>query len=243
MSPAKYQTGDKRKQFNTMTRLFLINHPDTEPGYHKRKISDVNYLSWNTKKSHWRKFIQRDGVYLYNGSPIASTLCFWGEYEPYSKATIISKKKPKAIHTDLRAVRLLPPMPPKALNTDPYVFGCFRHICCRRGNVKYQKGDILIFGTFIEDDLFAFDTVIVVEKLVPCHLVPTKDQYRLASIDPLQPNIPYDFVDGVVYSPDTKYYSFVPCRPNCNPNDVKTNGFTKPTLDTRALFSRGASKG
>lgn len=224
-----------------MARLFLLNHPDAEPGYRKRTIGSVNIRSWNATNSHWRKFIQRDGMYLDNNTPKLSSLCFWGEYEPYSQATIISKTKPKAIHTDLSPVRLLPPRPKNALNTDPYVYGCFRNICCRR-MAKYQKGDILIFGTFLSDTIFEFDTVIVVEKLVPCHYVPANDQYRLASIDPLSKN-PYDFVDGVAYSPDTKYYSFVPCRSNCKTDYVKTNGFTKPILDTKALLNRCASKG
>ena len=43
-----------------MARLFLLNHPDAEPGYRKRTIGSVNIRSWNATNSHWRKFIQRD---------------------------------------------------------------------------------------------------------------------------------------------------------------------------------------
>lgn len=224
-----------------MARLFLLNHPDAEPGYHKRTIGSVNNLSWNATISHWRKFIQRDGMYLDNGTPKSSSLCFWGEYEPYSQATIIRKTKPKAIHTDLRPVRLLASMPPKALNTDPYIYGCFRNICCRR-RAKYQKGDILIFGTFQSGTIFEFDTVIVVKEIISCHRIPANDQYRLASIDPLI-NPPFDFVDGVVYSPEEKYYSFIPCLPQCDFKKAANLGFAKPFLDTNALFGQKAKHG
>lgn len=224
-----------------MARLFLLNHPATEPGYHKRILGSVNILPW-TKHIHRRKFIKRDGLYLEKEKLISSTLCFWGEYEPYSEATIISKTTPKAIHYNLLPVRSLPPMPNGALNTDPYVFGCFRNICCRRGATKYQPGDILVFGYFRTDSIFEFEAVVVVEKLVPCLLVPANDQYRLASVVPLK-NAPESFVDGVVYSPKlkSKYYSFVPCLPNCNAS--QTIEFTKPILDTIALFGKRAKKG
>lgn len=221
-----------------MTRLFLLNHPDVEPGYHKRKIGSVNILPWNNGKSHWRKFISREGVYLDRGVQKSSNLCFWGEYEPYSMATIISKTKPRAIHADLKPVRMLPSMPTGALNTDPYVYGCFRNICCRRGNTKYQKDDILVFGTFKSNTIFEFDTVIVVEKLVPCGLVPIGDQYRLASIDPLKQS-PIDFIDGAVYNPDSQYFSFVPCLPNC----TSSGHFKKPFLDVKQLFGLTAHNG
>lgn len=223
-----------------MARLFLLNHPDSEPGYPKRKIGSVNTLHWNTMNTHWRKFIQRSGVYLHNGIPLSADLCFWGEYEPYSKATIISKTKPKAIHTDLQPVHVLPPRPQHALNTDPYVYGCFRNICCRR-MAKYQKGDILIFGSFKTDTIFEFDTVIVVEKLVSCNLLSVDDQYRLASIEPLR-NPPSGFIDGLVYTAQAQYYSFVPCFPNCT-NRAATHKYQKPILDTNALFGRTAKQG
>lgn len=223
-----------------MARLFLLNHPDTEPEYHKREIGSVNILPWNTRNVHWRKFIQRRGRYLRQGVPVSADLCFWGEYEPYSKATIISKTTPKAIHTDLQPVHMLPPRPQHALNTDPYVYGCFRNICCRR-MAKYQKGDILIFGTFKTDIIFEFDTVIVVEKLVPCNFLSVNDQYRLASIEPLQ-NPPSDFIDGLVYTPKAQYYSFVPCSPKCT-NSAATHKYQKPILNTNALFGRTAKQG
>lgn len=222
-----------------MARLFLLNHPATEPGYHKRRIGSVCTVPWTTRL-HRRKFIKFDGLYLEKGTLKSSTLCFWGEYEPYSDATIIGKTTPKAIHCNLLPVKSLPPMPYGALNTDPYVFGCFRNICCRRGKTKYQPGDILVFGYFRKDSIFEFDTVIVVEKLVQCHLVPANDQYRLASIDPLK-NAPEDFVDGVMYSPQLKYYSFVPCLPNCGHH--QTIKYAKPILDTVAIFGKKAKKG
>ena len=224
-----------------MARLFLLNHPATEPGYHKRRIGSVCTVPWTTRL-HRRKFIKFDGLYLEKGTLKSSTLCFWGEYEPYSEATIISKTTPIAIHYNLLPVRSLPPMPNGALNTDPYVFGCFRNICCKRGTTKYQPGDIIVFGYFRTDSMFEFDTVIVVENLVPCNFVPANDQFRLASINPLK-NAPETFVDGVMYSPKlkSKYYSFVPCLPNCNVS--QTIEFTKPILDTIALFGKNAKKG
>ncbi len=134
-------------------------------------------------------------------------------------------------------------LPMDALDTDPYVYGCFRNICCEIKRQKYQHGDIIIFGHFISDSKFEFDTVIVVNKNIPCVQVPTNDQYRLASIDPLSPNIPEYFYDGIMYNKDTKYYSFVPCIPACNANGtdaVIANTFKKPILDVYTMFGRKA---
>lgn len=225
-----------------MARLFFCNHPINEPGYRKRTLGSINQHPWNTTK-HKRKFIKRDGIYLDNGIQKSCLLYFWGEYEPYSQSTYISKTKPKGVHYDIKPVKNLPPMPMGALDTDPYVYGCFRNICCEIKRQKYQHGDIIVFGHFISDSKFEFDTIIVVNKPVPCGLVPTHDQYRLASIDPLFPKIPDCFYDGIMYNKDTKYYSFVPCIPACNANGtdaIITNTFKKPILDVYTMFGRKA---
>lgn len=225
-----------------MARLFFSSHPMNEPGYNHRVIGNTNYHPWNTTK-HRRKFIKRDGIYLDNGVQKSCLLYFWGEYEPYSQSTYISKIRPKGIHYDLCPVKSLPAMPIGALDTDPYVYGCFRNICCEIKTQKYQHGDIITFGKFITDSQFEFDTVLVVDKAVPCSQVPINDQYRLASIDPLVPNIPECFYDGIVYTPNTQYYSFVPTIPACKIEDADSSiaqRFKKPVLDVFALFRRKA---
>jgi len=195
-----------------MARLFIHNHPAKEPPYANTTIGHVNTILWNTTKKHWRKFMERQGKFLDNDIVKQAELYFWGEYEPYSGATIIQPNGcPIAVHRNMKPVRLLPPMPRGALNTDPYVFGCFRNVCCWRGNTIYRKGDVILFGTFISADKFELDTVIVVEQLLDKAVLNSTDQYYLASVKPIINPKHNDFVDGIIYSPDHSMYSFVPC--------------------------------
>lgn len=224
-----------------MARLFLISHSDKEPAYKFNAMKDVNVLSWNNTLRHWRKFINREGIYLDNGTPKTSSLCFWGEYEVYSNATIINTiVSPLAIHYNLLPARHFLPISKNFINTDPYVYGCFRHICCRRGNKQYKQNDIIVFGKFIDSTHFEFDTVIVVRGLVETSNVPLSDQYYNASILPLVlQKSPYNnFVDGEIYSSTKPYYSFVPCLPKClkinddgEYSETVPMHFVKPVLD------------
>lgn len=203
-----------RQKFNTMATIYFLNHPANEPGYHFRKIGSRNSFHWNTSGQHWRKFIKREGNYINNsGMLIKDELYFWGEYEPYSDSVYVQKKHPYAVHSNLKPVGSLPPRPYGALNTDPYVYGCFRNICCRRRGKRYQSGDVLVFGTMdISSNTMEFDTIIVVDELIPISALNPNSQYHLASVKPLV-NPPKDYVEGLMYKEKKQYYSFVPCLP------------------------------
>lgn len=219
-----------------MAKLYFVNHPNKEPGYQHRKIGDINVHNWN-RGTHHRKFIKWRGEFL-NGT---NNLCygdiyFWGEYEPFSESTIISKSRPKAVHSNLKPVASIPPMPISADNTDPYVFGYFRNYCCRRGNRKYVPRDVILFGTFINDTTFELDTVLVVEKLIPISTLSPNDQYFLASIKPIicraVANKRDTFVEGLVYhkANPNGLFSFTPCTTSLD------NCKSKPTIDVYAAF-------
>lgn len=221
-----------------MATLYFLNHPADEPGYKTRKIGSPNSFSWNDTRQHWRKFIVRNGKYL-DGMGILKNddLYFWGEYEPNSDSTYVQKRTPYAVHYNLKPVRTLPSMPDEALNTDPYVYGYFRNICCRRRGNDYQKGDVLVFGTMdINANTIEIDTVIVVGSIENvCNLNPN-GQYYLAAVKPLKNN-PIDYVEGLMFNGEESYYSFVPCLPASRIHNTKTkysqaaNIFKKPILN------------
>lgn len=183
-------------------------------------------------------------MYLNDGFPLSCCLYFWGEYEPSSLARVVNNKHPKAVHTDLTPAKELK-KPKDRQNTDPYVYGCFRNICCqRKDNFDYIHGDMLIFGTYVSTSEFDFDTVIVVDKMVPCADVPHEDQYYLACIEPIS-SIKDNFADGIIYNPETRYYSFVPCIPQSKINSsmgmIDYNAtciLKKPRLNLKAIFGR-----
>ena len=216
-----------------MSRIFFLNHPDGEPSYSRGPIEGIT-IPWNTTKTHKRKFIKRDGKYLdESGKEIEDKLFFWGEYEPDSVATVISTTKPQAVHTTLCPVRTLLPMPNNAANTDPYVYGCFRNICCRRRwNSNYQPGDILVFGTMdIKTNSIEVDTIIVVKEIVPVSYLSPTDEYYLAAVMPMKKQ-KETFVEGMMYSSDSKYFSFVPCLPAGTLTDTDaTRIYKKPIIN------------
>lgn len=158
-----------------MANIYFVKHPHQEPNYGTTKVGDRVRVLWTTNE-HRRKFIKHDGKYLTNNGIIDyAPLYFWGEYEPYSCATIIqSEGCPKAIHDDLKSVRdisttinpicLYPQPQHNGLNTDPYVFGDrFRYICCMKKELEklgLKKGDVIIFGNVVRSS-FCFDTVFV----------------------------------------------------------------------------------
>lgn len=215
-----------------MSRIFFLSHPNDEPSYRGVSIGGTITISWNTK-THKRKFIKREGKYVDKSGKITEDkLFFWGEYEPDSVATVISTTKPIAVHTTLRPVSTLLPMPNNAANTDPYVYGCFRNICCRRGNTKYHPGDILVFGTMnVQKNSIEVDTIIVVKEIAPVSSLLPTDEYFLAAVMPMKEQ-KKDFVEGVIYSSKSEYFSFVPCLPAGSLTDTNAaSAFKKPIID------------
>lgn len=228
-----------------MAKIYFLNHPANEPGYPSRKIGSPNSFTWNNRGKHWRKFINRNGQYLdHAGNLINDKLYFWGEYEPYSDSIYVQKRRPYAVHSNLKPVIVLLPMPHGALNTDPYVYGYFRNICCRRKGHKYQKDDVLVFGEMdIVKNTIEIDTVIVVEDFGDVSKLNKQGQYYLAAVKPLK-NPPIDYVEGLKYN-GKSYFSFVPCLPASRVNIngiqkhiVAASRFTKPLLNLNLFGTR-----
>lgn len=215
-----------------MARIFFLSHPGDEPSYRGVSIGGTITIPWNTK-THKRKFIKREGKYVDKSGKITEDkLFFWGEYEPDSVATVVSTTKPKAVHTTLHPVRTLT-MPKKhAANTDPYVYGCFRNICCRRGNTNYHPGDILVFGTMdVQTNSIEVDTVIVVDEIVLVSTLSHTEEYYLAAVKPME-KTHKDFIEGKLYGSESEYFSFVPCLPAGSLSDTNAaSAFKKPIID------------
>lgn len=219
-----------------MPKIFFLNHPDKEPRYPKSApIRSIIRVPWNCSTKHKRKFIMRQGAYISGKNVISDTLYFWGEYEPPTHAVLVKTTIPKAVHYKLTPVTSLPA---KAQNTDPYVYGCFRNICCRRHKkVKYSPGDVLVFGKMdSSNNTIEIDTVIVVEKMELVSKLSKTSQYYKASVLPLPIPRPRDYVEGLLYSAELGYFSFVPCLPASkinakgNKHILAARAFTKPIL-------------
>ena len=228
-----------------MAKIIIVNHPDQEPSYLNKTLFAVNPILWNCTQRHKRKFILRDGLYLDRSNNLVhDELYFWGEYEPYSNAIIINSVSPQAIHRDLLPVMELLPMPQgKHINTDPYVYGCFRNICCgRRREKEYSNGDIIIFGKVI-DNKVAIDTVLVVDKAIPVSDLSQTSQYYLAAAQRIFGNKFNNLIEGKMYTPMlTTSFSFVPCLPkekingNCiNLHSIAATQYKKPILQLNTL--------
>ncbi len=196
-----------------MAKIYFLNHPDREPRYPRASaIGSTTTIPWNCTKKHRRKFIVRKGSYLSGTSLISDILYFWGEYEPPTQAILAKTTVPKAVHNKLFPVTSLPV---NAQNTDPYVYGCFRNICCRRReNVRYQPDDVLVLGKMDSTtNTMEIDTVIVVEKMEKVRNLSKMSQYYKASVLPIPVPRPIEYVEGLHFSTERSYFSFVPCLP------------------------------
>lgn len=230
-----------------MPKIYFLNHPNNEPRYPKSAPIGSNIrVPWNCSTKHKRKFIVRRGAYLSGTNVFIDKLYFWGEYEPPTQAIMVKTTIPKAVHNKLTPVTSLPA---KAQNTDPYVYGCFRNICCRRRRiVKYYPGDVLVFGKMDStNNTLELDTVIVVEKIELVSKLSKASQYYKASVLPLPIPRPKDYVEGLRYRGKERYFSFVPCLPASkinakgNKHILAAGAFCKPVLHLN-LFGTTAHK-
>ena len=234
--------------------MFIVNHPAQEPTYGHGAIGDPADVKWNGTGKHHRKFIERNGLYL-NGigsSPEPGLLLFWGEYEPASSGRRIATgpASPKVIHDKLEPVKgknVIPPSckPGSCINTDPYVFGDeFYYCCCKRRKCnKYNKGDIILFGTAAGTPIkFHLDTVVVVKETRDVKAFSNTSNYWKCALDPRlhAKNPPTTVIVGETYSTNPDIFSFVPSHiatdkvfaPTKPVIDVTKYGF-KPITSTR----------
>jgi len=136
-------------------------------------VKDGNIKQWNDEP-HRRKFMEVEGTYCENGDPIDSTLHFWGEWEPQSDVTNISKPivdGPTCIHHPfwIRQNRYA-----GLQNTDPFVFGNqFQYAICQQhknGRATFlrdlDRGSVILFGSCKSKTQFVIDTVFVVRSWI-----------------------------------------------------------------------------
>lgn len=224
-----------------MPSIFFVNHPDKEPRYGRSRVGSQMIIPWNTTVTHRRKMIERSGVYLNIGAlnnPLKSDILFWGEYEVGSNCTIINTlQSPKAVHNFLPPVSSVAVIPPSGHNTDPYVFGdIFKYTCCRIGSINLKKGDVVVFGTYRNNNtgiatLFAIDTFFVVEDEKKINCISSNSQFYLAAIVP-NTKKRNTYFEARMWSPNAPYFSFVPCMPCNNSTAPKIAlGFKKPIID------------
>ena len=232
-----------------MSNVYIVTHPHDEPSYGRSPIGTRLSIGWNTASSHKRKFIKRSGSYLSDTMVHNADLYFWGEYEAGSECTVVSRTRPRAIHDVLIPARCVSSIPPEALNTDPYVFGNhFKYICCgmRKNGGKYQPGDVILFGKVSYDitlnrHFMCLDTVFVVKEVVPVDMSLNYTQYYKAGIEPTygKYNI---FYRGVPYSPDVKYFSFVPCKTDCSQDPLPMIDLTSLSFIVKKQFNSWTAK-
>lgn len=148
--------------------------------YNKDKI-----MLWNDAPMHRRKYICNNGKYVSydnEGRSILSDktkVVFWGEWEPQSKIIKINElksSKPTYMHEPLISKETGQQKISSLQNTDPYVFGkseldtSFYYCCCKQITGKGEKtamqelkiGNIILFGSYKDDEEFWLDTVFVV---------------------------------------------------------------------------------
>ena len=229
--------------------VYIVSHPQDEPSYNRKRPISRMSLGWNTSNRHKRKFIKRSGRYL-NGSTVHNAdIYFWGEYEACSECTVVSKNRPKAIHDVLIPARGVSPIPTSALNTDPYVFGNhFKHICCgiRKNGGEYHTGDVILFGKVFYDitldrHCMFLDTVFVVKDAVQVNMSLNYTQYYKAGIEPTYGKYKI-FYRGVPYSPDVKYFSFVPCKTDYSQGQLPKIDLTSLSFTINKQFNSWRAK-
>lgn len=237
-----------------MGRAILFNHPGGEPP--ARSLQDGR-CAWNTGRGHTRKFINADAQLAFPvGSdgrwgrhPSARSVGFWGEWEAPTSVTSLSGHEsglPMQLH------RLTTPgkPPPRAQNTDPWVFGPqMRYAICRQGAQPTLRalddGDVIFFGSVRKGEAgfdFLLDTAFVVAEGFPYGMSRRGCQVAdKAAIDGfyvetslMRGNASVEFGDQVLYNGrmlgdvTTAPFSFVPCIPF---QASQLAGFARPPIN------------
>ena len=196
-------------------KVWFVAHPyKSAPVYYKK------ICAWNISGSHRRKMITSDcanyiddkGV-LHSGQKIF----FVGEWECCSAVTKnVYKKTNNAdfsyIHTPFLTEY---DYAPQVMNTDPFVFGeNFYYTCCKIDE-SMQSGDIVIFGSYKNDDSkgIIVDTVIVLdEKIYRCEEPSFKFPSAYYDVTLSKQNVKNCVWTGLMHSENKNIFSFVPCK-------------------------------
>lgn len=237
-----------------MGRAILFNHPGVEPP--ARALRD-GWCAWNTGRSHTRKFIYadarlaipvgEDGRWMRRQA--SQSIGFWGEWEAPTTVTSLVGREP-GLPTQLhRLVRPGKP-PPRAQNTDPWVFGSqMRYAICRQESQPTLRalgdGDVIFFGSVRKGEAgldFMLDTAFVVAERFPyamsrrgCEIADEAaiDQFYVET-SLMRGNASVEFGHRVLYNGrmldrlTTAPFSFVPCGPF---RATQITGFARPCIN------------
>lgn len=225
--------------------------------------------SWNTGP-HKRKFLKQPGRSLsaLGGRPAASSLVFWGEYEP---PTALAKTYGEPLPDGPRHLFVPAPVPfhpndPPLMNTDPFVFGKhFFYSICKQNNKRgptalqrLARGSAILFGSGKGRSRFVVDTVFVVADYVDWDLANYREQlkdvvppeYFHATLEPiayemkvrdLSPSQTFRlYLGATVDQPYDGMFSFFPCLPA---KDGEAQGFARPVLRRPGIVTDNLTQG
>jgi hypothetical protein len=227
-----------------------LNHPGTELEFKRlnRDYFEENgkiIRAWNTRKTHFRKFICHKGEYINSigEMPIKSDLLFWGEWEGYSE--FVPSETEVITGTHFPFYRSCKGLEGNIQNTDPYIYGDeFKYATCKQKGklLNLEKGSLILFGSSYSYG-FVLDTVFVVGSCETKKSVYENDAknyteiYRNATLQHigyLNNNEPNNksIYSGVTYSENKEIFSYAPCKSMSKDNEV---GFPRVTFDFNEL--------
>ena len=225
---------------------------------------------WNTK-DHKRKFLVRPGKFVADRKLIEGQIEFWGEWEPESRVvqTIADPiaRGPRFIYDPYY---VLPDSYVGLQNTDPFVVGERFHYtgCQQRTSIGatqlrfLSRGSVVLFGACENRNVFALDTVFVVDRWVDHD----RENYsRVLSGVVSQPYSQVTISAWYQEPPDSRprtpsrrqeetwrlyfgashdmplggMYSFFPCQPYC----VGSKGFARPTINIPGVITNNLTQG
>ena len=246
----------------TSIRTIQFIHPGKEHVISKRHVKNgVCIYDWNgINKQHKRKFIKASGQYLDSNNKIQNDfIYFWGEWEPWSKVSLLHAKPPqgdypRCVHEPIYYSQSAPPSycHRRGKNTDPFVFGDhFLYSLCQQyrktGPTKLNwlsPGSLILFGSCMHprttNSYFALDTIFVVGErhgYKPADNVNNLDPYFSIHYNKIMGFKGRDLriftaYKGASYnSPFEGMYSFVPCKVG----ESGINGFERAKLTNADL--------
>lgn len=130
------------------------------------------FKRWN-RSAHKRKFLRCTGRRA--GKDIEEALHFWAEWEPESKVLAQIAEPLRHWPAFVYSPYYVPAHSYVGLqNTDPFVFGTnFFYTGCQQYTVNgptqlrfLERGSVILFGSCLDQNSFALDTVFVVDKWI-----------------------------------------------------------------------------
>lgn len=233
--------------------------------YNQNNNQPINCRNSRCNSTHYRKFMEHEGEYVTRLNPTQSTkdtLRFWGEYEGFSKFRLLGRNLNNTNHNNPCAVHFpfyypnwvnrgsTTPACVNCHNTDPFIFGdYFYYAFCLKNQLNIQPGDIVIFGSRVNQNDFVLDTLFVIDGSMSVHPLSQYDTiYQESTLIRAYGNVTANNAPtmpvhiGKKFTPNNGIFSFVPARAKNNAQfsrDFNT-GFGRPII-TNILLCIGFS--